>query len=346
MKSANHHLTERRKAEHIDICLHRDVASQGVTTGLENYRFKHSALPELDFSEIRLDADFLSKPLSAPLMVSSMTGGTQGAENINRTIARAAERRGWAMGIGSVRAALEAEELADTFRVRDLAPTIPVISNLGAVQLNYGYGVDHCQRAVDLAEADGLVLHLNSMQEVFQPEGNTNFKSLLKRIEKVCRGLTVPVGIKEVGWGINGKVAAQLFEAGAAFVDVAGAGGTSWSQVEMHRARDPIKAAAARAFAGWGLPTAECIAEVRMRHPEQTIIASGGLHNGVDAAKSLALGANLAAFGRSVLASAVKAEENLDQLMEQLELELRIAMFGVGAANIKQLQQDGHLQKI
>ncbi|WP_010277438.1 type 2 isopentenyl-diphosphate Delta-isomerase [Paenibacillus senegalensis] len=345
MKSASH-LTERRKAEHIDICLHRDVASQGVTTGMENYRFRHSALPELDFSEIRLDTEFLSKPLRAPLMVSSMTGGTQGAASINRTIAQAAERRGWAMGIGSVRAAIEAEELTGTFRVRDLAPTIPVISNLGAVQLNYGYGVDHCRRAVELAEADGLVLHLNSLQEVFQPEGNTNFKDLLKRIEEVCRALTVPVGIKEVGWGISGEVAAQLFEAGAAFVDVAGAGGTSWSQVEMHRARDQVKAAAAHAFAGWGLPTADCIVEVRARHPRQTIIASGGLHNGVDAAKSLALGADLAAFGRSVLASAVAAEESLNQLMEQLELELRIAMFGVGAANLKQLQKGGYLQRI
>lgn len=338
--------TERRKAEHIDICLHRDVAAEGVTTGLEAYRFKHSALPELDFSAIQLETEFLGKRLCAPLMISSMTGGTQEAENINRTIARVAEQRGWAMGVGSMRAALEAEQLSGTFRVRDVAPTIPVIANLGAVQLNYGYGVDDCRRAVELAEADGLVFHLNSLQEVFQPEGNTNFNGLLARIEEVCRGLAVPVGVKEVGWGINGKVAAQLFEAGVSFIDVAGAGGTSWSQVEMHRARDPVRAAAAQAFSGWGIPTSECLREVRSGHPEHTVIASGGLGNGVDAAKCLALGADLAAFGRSVLASAVQSEDSLDLLMSQLELELRIAMFGVGVQNVQQLQEGEHLYKI
>lgn len=338
--------TERRKAEHIEICLHNNVSSQGVTTGLENYRFRHTALPELDFEEISLSTTFLNKPLKAPLMVSSMTGGTREAENINRKIAAAAESRGWAMGVGSVRAALERDDLHKTFQIRNLAPTIPVLSNLGAVQLNYGYGVDHCLRAVELADADGLVLHLNSLQEVFQPEGNTNFKNLLKHIEQVCRAIPVPVGIKEVGWGIRGDLARTLFDVGIAFVDVAGAGGTSWSQVEKYRSKDPVKAAAAQAFAGWGLPTADCIREVSDKNPGKTIIGSGGLANGVDAAKSLALGADLAAFGRSVLASAVDSQERLEQLLERLELELKIALFGVGAGNVEALKNGQHLERI
>lgn len=162
-----------------------------------------------------------------------------------------------------MRAAVERAELAGTFHVRANAPTIPVIANVGAVQLAYGFGVEECRRAVEIAGADWLVLHLNGLQEVFQPEGDTGFGSLLKRIEVLCRSLEIPVGIKEVGWGIDGDTAARLYQAGAAFIDVAGAGGTSWSQVEKFRSIDPVRRAAAEAFADWGIPTAECIAEVR-----------------------------------------------------------------------------------
>lgn len=190
-----------------------------------------------------------------------------------------------------MRAAVEKEELAPTFRVRESAPSVPVIANLGAVQLNYGFGLDDCQRAVDIAGADMLVLHLNGLQEVFQPEGNTRFGRLLKRIEDLCRTLSVPVGIKEVGWGIDGETARNLLNIGAAFIDVAGAGGTSWSQVEKFRSPDPVRRAAAEAFAGWGNPTAECIVEVREAAPTCALIGSGGLQSGVDAAKALSLGA-------------------------------------------------------
>ncbi|MFD0870683.1 Isopentenyl-diphosphate delta-isomerase [Chlamydia abortus] len=338
--------TEQRKAEHIDICLNRDVAGQGISTGLEAYRFRHSALPEIDFAEIRLNSSFLGKQLEAPLMISSMTGGTKEAADINRRIAEAAESRGWAMGLGSVRAAIEHPELAATFRVRDVAPSIPVLANLGAVQLNYGYGVDHCRRAVELSGADGLVLHLNSMQELFQPEGNTNFKGLLKKIEQVCRELKVPVGVKEVGWGIRGDLAQALSEAGVSFIDVAGAGGTSWSQVERYRSRDPIRSEAAAAFAGWGLPTAACIREVRSRLPEAVLIGSGGLANGVDAAKALALGADIAAFGRSVLASAVQSAESLNRLFERIEFELKAVLFGTGAATVRELKESSPLESV
>lgn len=330
--------TERRKTEHIRICLQEDVGSRAGGAGFAQYRFRHRALPEIDFREIATSVSWLGKQMQVPLLISSMTGGTEEALNINRNLAEAAERRGWAMGIGSVRAAVERPELARTFRVRDVAPTIPIIANIGAVQLNYGYGAEECRRAVEIAEADGLVLHLNGMQELFQPEGNTNFKGLLRQIETVCAALPVPVGVKEVGWGIDGETAKLLADAGVSFVDVAGAGGTSWSQVEKFRTADPVRRLAAEAFADWGIPTAQCVAEVRKAVPNGTLIASGGLANGVDVAKAIALGADIAGFGRSLLGAAVGSAEQVALSLERIEYELRAAMFGIGAADLKSLR--------
>ncbi|WP_127529805.1 type 2 isopentenyl-diphosphate Delta-isomerase [Paenibacillus kobensis] len=331
--------TAKRKGEHIRICLQEEVAGVGITPGFERYRFRHNALPELRFDSISLETDFLGKRLKAPLLVSSMTGGTDEASAINVRLAKTAEARGWAIGLGSMRAAIENEALADSFRVRHVAPTVPVIANLGAVQLGLGYGTEQCRRAVELAEADALVLHLNGMQELFQPEGDTDFSGLLHRINEVCRQLDVPVGVKEVGWGIDAATAARLHDAGVAFIDVAGAGGTSWSQVEKFRSSDRMRRAAAEAFADWGIPTAECIRDVRQRLPEAVVIASGGLGNGVEAAKAIALGANAVGFGRALLSQAAPAggEEALSSQFEQIEFELRAAMFGIGAATIAEL---------
>jgi isopentenyl-diphosphate delta-isomerase len=336
---------EKRKAEHIGICLNEQVIGTNVTTGLERYRFMHNALPEIDFAEIDLSTDFLGRKLNVPLLVSSMSGGTRQAVELNRHLAVMAERRGWALGVGSARAAVEHEQLRYGFRLRTYAPSIPILANLGAVQLNYGYGVDECRRAVDIVEADGLVLHLNSLQELFQPEGNVNFKHLLGRIETLCGKLGVPVGVKEVGWGINGEVAARLAQVGVAFIDVAGAGGTSWSQVEKHRIADPVLKAAAEAFADWGIPTSECIVEVRERLPGCLLVASGGLQTGVDAAKTIALGADLAGYGRTLLAPALDSVDSLDGLMARIEWELKAAMFGIGAGSISELKQTPALMK-
>lgn len=330
--------TSERKTEHIRLCLEERVSGEGITNGLDQYAFRHNALPELDLDDISLETSFLGMTLRTPLLISSMTGGSALAGQINAKLAEAAERRGWAMGIGSVRAAVERSELATTFAVRKLAPSIPIIANLGAVQLNYGFGIEECLRAVEIAEADMLVLHLNSLQEVFQPEGNTAFHGLLNRIEKVSRELPVPVGVKEVGWGIDGETARRLLDAGVSFIDVAGAGGTSWSQVEKFRSGDPVRRAAAEAFADWGNPTAVCLREVRAAAPDAALIGSGGLNTGVDAAKALALGADLAGFGRALLEPAVHSEERLDALLERVELELRTAMFGIGAADVSALR--------
>ncbi|QNK59969.1 type 2 isopentenyl-diphosphate Delta-isomerase [Paenibacillus sp. PAMC21692] len=340
--------TSARKGEHIRICLQEDVNGMGVRTGFENYRFRHNALPELSLDDIRLETELFGVPLRAPLLVSSMTGGSDATGAINRRLAVAAEARGWAIGLGSMRAAIEKEELAATFRIRSEAPTVPIIANLGAVQLNYGFGAEACRRAVDMAEANALVLHLNSMQEVFQPEGNTDFRGLLVKIEEVCRTLPVPVGVKEVGWGIDGTTALRLKDAGITFIDAAGAGGTSWSQVEKYRSKDDMKRQAAEAFADWGIPTADSVAEVRTVLPDVTLIASGGLFNGVDAAKAIALGADLAGFGRALLPQAASkagehSVEGLISQFERIEFELRASMFGIGAASLDELRQTDRL---
>lgn len=340
--------TAKRKGEHIRICLQEQVNSVGIETGLERYRFKHNALPELSFSDIKLNTEWFGKKLGAPLLVSSMTGGTDEAGAINRRLAVVAEARGWAIGLGSMRAAIENEQLAASFSIRKDAPSVPVIANIGAVQLNYGFGVDSCSRAVDIAEADALVLHLNSMQEVFQPEGDTDFHNLLTAIEQVCKRSNVPVGIKEVGWGIDADIAEALVGVGVAFIDAAGAGGTSWSQVEKFRSTDELRRQAAEAFADWGIPTAECVEEIRRRLPQANIIASGGLRTGVDAAKAIALGANLAGFGRVLLPQAANSsqqisQEQLLQQFERIEFELQTAMFGIGAGSITDLRQTKRL---
>lgn len=334
---------ERRKNEHIEICLNEEVRGVGVDGGFGSYRFRHNALPELDFGGIDSSASFLGRPLKAPLLISSMTGGTTEANRINRRLAEAAERRGWALALGSGRAAIENASAAASFQVRDAAPTIPIVANLGAVQLNYGYGIDECRRLLELTEADGLVLHLNGLQEVFQPEGDTDFGGLLRRIEKLCRESDKPIGVKEVGWGLDGETTRRLAEAGVSFVDVAGAGGTSWSQVEKHRLADDVRREAAEAFAGWGLPTAECIAEARAAAPDAFVIGSGGLTSGVDAAKAIALGADLAGFGRALLAPAVDSVGKLEKRFETIEFALRAAMFGIGAGSVAELRATNRL---
>lgn len=277
-----------------------------------------------------------------------MTGGTDEASSINLRLAEAAEARGWAIGLGSMRAAIEEESLAASFRIREVAPSVPVIANLGAVQLGLGYGAAQCRRAVELAEADALVLHLNGMQELFQPEGDTDFSSLLRRIGEVCEQLEVPVGVKEVGWGIDGRTASRLLDAGVAFIDVAGAGGTSWSQVEKFRSTDPMRRAAAEVFADWGIPTAACITDVRREQPSAVLVASGGLRNGVEAAKAIALGADLVGFGRTLLPNAATLEGNasVEQQFEQIEFELRAAMFGIGAKDVQTLRETDRLVPI
>src|SRR4028119_1021211 len=254
--------TQTRKADHLRICLDEDVQFQAQTNGLERYRFTHCCLPELNRSEIDLKTTFLRKSLGAPLLISSMTGGTQQAKMINFRLAEVAQHYNIAMGVGSQRVAVENPQVADTFAVRSVAPDILLFANLGAVQLNYTYGIDECRRVIDLLEADALILHINPLQECVQSQGDTNFRGLLDKINELCSDLSIPVIAKEVGNGISAAMARRLMEAGVSAIDVAGAGGTSWAKVEGERATDAKQRRLGSTFADWGLPTAECITSI------------------------------------------------------------------------------------
>ena len=327
-----------RKTDHIRINLEEDVRS-GLATGLERYRFNHRALPELDLEAVDLGQELFGKRLAAPLLISSMTGGTEQAGQINRTLAAAAEQAGVAMGLGSQRAALEHPEVAGTYRVREVAPTALLFANLGAVQLNYSYGVDECRRAVEMIEADALILHFNALQEAVQPEGDTRFAGLASKVAAVCRSLNVPVIAKEVGWGFSQADIALLADAGVAAIDVAGAGGTSWTQVEMHRATNPTQKRLAAAFVDWGIPTAEAILNVRTAAPEMTIFASGGLRSGVDIAKCIALGAALGGMASPFLKAAVTSLDETVQTIAEIAHEIQVCMFAAGAGDLQALRQ-------
>jgi len=328
--------TSARKADHIRINLEKDVQSS-LTTGLEKYRFTHQALPEINLVDVDLSVDIFGKTLDAPILISSMTGGTDEAEQINQILAAAAQKTGVAMGVGSQRAAIETPDLARTFQVRNIAPDILLFANLGAIQLNYGYSIDECQRAVDMISADALILHLNSLQEAVQPEGDTNFYGLLNKIEKVCRALSVPVIAKEVGWGISGEVARKLNDVGIAAIDVAGAGGTSWTQVEMYRATNPNQARLASTFNKWGIPTAESIIQVHQACPSLPIIASGGIYNGLDIAKCIGLGATLGGTARPFLKAAADSIDSTIQTIQEIIREIQITLFASGATCLLEL---------
>jgi isopentenyl-diphosphate delta-isomerase len=330
--------TESRKADHIRINLEENVQFPNTSTGLEKYKFMHQALPELNLEDIDTSMTLFGKSLSAPLLISSMTGGTEMAETININLARVAQSHRIAMGVGSQRAALEDDALAQSFHLRQFAPDALLFANIGAVQLNYGYTADHCQRAVDMLEADALILHFNVLQEAVQPEGDTRWAGLLTQIEAVASQLDVPIIAKEVGWGFAADTVRQLVDAGVAAIDVAGAGGTSWSEVEYHRAPTAFHAQVAAAFADWGIPTADAIRYAATAAPGHPIIASGGLRDGIDVAKSIALGATLGGMAGPFLRAAVESVEAVEAFTEIVMAQLRIAMLCSGIRTISELQ--------
>jgi isopentenyl-diphosphate delta-isomerase len=337
--------TPARKADHIRINLEEDVAAKGIDSGFEDYRFVHRALPELDLEDLNTSTEIFGRRLAAPLLISCMTGGTNEARRINRNLARVAQSAGMAIGLGSGRVLLEHPELIDSFDVRPLAPDVLLLANLGAAQLNKGIGADDCRRLIARLRADALVLHLNAIQEALQPAGDTNFSGLLAKISNLCDRLETPVIVKEVGWGLAPDIVRSLFDAGVRAVDIAGAGGTSWSEVERHRVNDPTRARVAAAFADWGIATVECLRGARRAAPKEVIFASGGVRNGVDAAKAIALGADLVGVaGPFLRAAATGAEAAMDFAGELIEA-LRISMFAIGARTIADLKRTPWLQR-
>jgi isopentenyl-diphosphate delta-isomerase len=329
-----------RKDEHLRICLEEDVNS-GVPTGFDQINLNIKTLPEIDFDSIVLSTKIFGKTLDAPILISSMTGGSGKTKHFNQLLAKAANEFNIAMGVGSQRAAILHEGLEETYSiVRKEAPNALLFANIGVAQLNEGFGVDECQRAVDMLEADALIIHLNALQEALQPEGNRDFRQLLKKIETVTASLQVPVIAKEVGCGIDPQTARLLVEAGVRGIDVAGVGGTSWAAVEMYRQTDPIRKALCQTYRGWGIPTVQALQGLEGLPTEILRISSGGLRNGLDVAKSIALGADLAGFARKFILATDKGYEELQNSIQLIILELKTAMFLCSATDLNSLQSN------
>jgi isopentenyl-diphosphate delta-isomerase len=327
------------KLRHIDVCLTEDV-EYSRSAGFERFEFVNEALPELSLAELDLSASLAGKRLRAPLMISPMTGGTARGQEINRRLAAVAERFGIAFGVGSQRVALEAPERAGFFRVRDVAPSIPVFANLGAAQFARGYGAEQARRAVAMIEADALFVHFNALQEAVQG-GDRDFRDVARRLTQLCRELAadrIPVYAREVCFGMSGATARRLANCGIAGIDCSGAGGTSWAKVEAHCARTERGRALGLKFGEWGIPTSEAIVDVREALPTIPLIASGGLRSGIDLAKAIALGANLGAMARPFLLAAHAGEDAVVRLVENVLEELRICMFATGSGTVAELR--------
>jgi isopentenyl-diphosphate delta-isomerase len=332
--------TEKRKADHIRICLEQKAQARVVTAGFEDVTFVHRALPEVDKQKIDLSTTFLGHKFAAPLMVGAMTGGTAEATRINAAVAEAVEKLHLGMGVGSQRAAVEDKTLEKTFAVaRKKAPNAFIIANIGGVQLVHGYGLKEVKRVVEMVDADAVAVHLNALQEAVQPEGQTNFKGVLAKIGEVAAALDKPVIVKETGSGISAEDAEKLAAAGVKAIEVAGAGGTSFAAVEYYRSEgeaNSVQRYLGETFWDWGIPTVASLAETTQT-VKVPVVASGGVRSGTDIAKALALGACLAGVSQPVLEAAVKSAEEVEAVLSLFVEELRNVMFLVGAENLKQL---------
>jgi isopentenyl-diphosphate delta-isomerase len=328
----------RRKRDHIDIVI-SGGARHSAPAGFDVIHFQHNALPEVDHAAIDLSTEFLGRRLRLPFLASSMTGGPDVAERINRAIAEAAQAMGFAMGVGSQRISLTTNDRHGLGpELRRIAPDVPLYGNLGAVQLVHGMGLEEARRAVDAIGADALILHLNPLQEALQEGGDRNWSGVEAAIERLARALRVPVIVKEVGSGISGDVARRLMNCGVAAIDVAGAGGTSWAAVEGSRAASAQDQALGEIFRDWGIPTARCLIDVRDACPDVPLIASGGIRHGLDAAKAIRLGASLVGQAASLLGPAMAGTEAVVSHVEGLAAALRIACLATGSRDLAALR--------
>jgi isopentenyl-diphosphate delta-isomerase len=328
-----------RKDQHLDVIL-AGMAVHGLDNGFGEIRFVHEALPDLDHSKIDLGTDFLGRRLKAPLLISSMTGGPARAEAINARLAEAAQHLGIALAVGSQRAALEDGEqpgLGIALRLR--APDTPILANIGAAQLTRGFGVDEARRVLDMIAADALIVHLNPLQEACQPEGDRDWWGVGAALEALVKAIDTPVVIKETGAGISAATAKRLFGMGVAAVDVAGAGGSNWATVEGERAEGEADKAHAAAFADWGIPTARAITEVRAACPGGVIIGSGGIRDGVEAAKAIRLGADMVGQAAGVLTAATVSTEAVVDHFQTVLRQMRTVCFCTGSANLTALRK-------
>jgi isopentenyl-diphosphate delta-isomerase len=351
MKKRRTRTTSSRKRDHVLLTVKKNVTFREKTNGFERWEFVHNALPEINLSDVDLRTVFLNKELSLPLMVSCMTGGYKEAEKINRGLAEVCEEFHLAMGVGSQRQAMEDTTYHSSFSVaRKSAPSIPLIGNIGAPEVATMTDVSPILRLAELIQADAFAIHLNPLQEFLQPEGNTNFKGVLKGIEKLVKELPIPVIVKEIGAGISADVALRLLNGGVTYIDVAGAGGTSWAGVEILR-RDETKEKREQwnPLWDWGIPTAEAIHEVaglKQQFPSLTIIGSGGIVRGMEGAKAIALGADIVASARPMLKALMQGGKNeLRSVIERWKTELRGIMFLLGARQIDELKLTKRIRK-
>ena len=328
----------QRKHDHLRICLNEDVHS-GLTTGFGRFQFVHQALPEMALADVDTSSSFLGHALKAPILISAMTGGTSASAQLNQRLATVAQDLGLAMSLGSHRAGIADPRVLGTYQVREYAPDILLLANLGAVQLNCGFGIAECVQAVESVQADALVLHLNPLQEALQPGGDTDFSGLTAKIGEVCHGLECPVIVKEVGWGLSDRTAQALLRAGVSALDIGGAGGTSWSEVERHRAESKADAQVASAFIDWGIPTVDSLIQVRRACPKLPLVASGGVTSGIDVAMCLALGADVVGMARALLGPAMDSTEAIADKLSLLLRQLRTAMFCVGSRRVSDLDE-------
>lgn len=334
--------TRKRKAEHIKIALNENVQAKRATTGFEDVFFIHRALPEIDKQKINLSTTVFGHKFAAPIIVGAITGGTPEATKINANLAQAVEELGLGMGVGSQRAAIEDKKLEQTFKItRKKAPTAFLIANIGGVQLAHGYSLKEAKKAIEMIDADALAIHLNPLQEAVQPEGQTNFKGVIEKIGEITKELDKPVVVKETGAGIAAEEAKRLEALGVKGIDVSGAGGTSFAAVEYYRAKGRKNSFQRRlgdVFWDWGIPTAISIVEVS-QSVHIPVIASGGIREGLDVAKALALGASLASLSQPILETAVKGLKETKDALSLLMEELRNCMFLVGADSIHSLRE-------
>jgi isopentenyl-diphosphate Delta-isomerase len=339
-RAAEDETVEKRKDAHLDVVLNEAVGSSGPAIGLGRYTLEYDALPEIDLDAVDLSVEILGAKLAAPIVVGAMTGGTERAGQINRTLARAAAKVGVAMALGSQRAMIAKPDLAATFQVKADAPDLRLLfGNVGAVQLNYGVDADAIRGALEAVQADALNLHLNPLQEAVQPEGDTRFAGLLEKIADVAQSLDVPVLIKEVGAGISQRTAEKMADLPIDGVEVAGTGGTSWAKVESFRG-DPesVQAEVGRRLAGFGVPTGESIWRCRAALGDRVVVGSGGVRSGMDIAVALALGADVAALAKPLLEAAAKSEEDAVRALELLIYELKVICFCTGARTPAELR--------
>lgn len=321
-----------RKVEHLQV-IAEDPGSDRARHHFDRIRLRHRALPEINLRDVDPSVEFLGKRLAMPLLISSMTGGDhEVTRRINRNLALGAQARGVAMGVGSQRVAFTHPASRDSFSARAQAPDILLLANLGAVQLNHGFGVDSCREAVAMIGADALILHLNPLQEAVQPEGDTDFAGLAARIGEVVRGVGCPVIVKEVGAGISLEDAQLLVAQGVRVLDVAGSGGTSWSRIESRRTGASGDEALGRLFQDWGIPTPEALVALAPLRDRVTLIASGGIRTGVDMVKAMILGATLCGTARPLLDAALQSAEAVVETLDRLRRELVTAMFLLGVS--------------